>query len=754
MRGSYGFDRKKVWGWVIPDDGSKFVEIILNGRVAGRAPINIFRSDVLVDESEKQIKAGFEFQLQTDLTDSVEVRTQKKRVYLYRAEDTSLAVPPPEMKGNIGIGIVTYNRLEYLQNLINRITKYTTIPYYLVVADDGSNDGTVEWCHSKKIPIVSGANRGVAWNKNRALFHLMEKTDAEIILIVEDDCWPADKYWAQSWGHCTREFHHVNYAHPGISDNSNLPVLSGRGTYKDPYLSSLLAGVCTSSTRQSLEKVGFLDSRFKGYGAEHVEWSIRFNKAYPVNYKNERRTNLFYQIRCGMEEHDAPSYRDEEQIAQNKTIRATLVNEPIHRNPWQTNKEKKIFLQEQKSVNARIFLSNSEVSSVDLSGLMVLLHVPKTAGTSLRIGLESIFDRSAIAYDYGPTEKLTSGFIKENLQNISLVAKTLEQKKCRLLVGHFHIKKYLPILKPEQFIVFFRNPVERVVSDYKHFVRLHDYKKTLMAFASEKQFRNRQSEFLQGVELPQLGFVGISECYEESIERLNEKYNLQVPILVANNNRTNLGESHKITSEERKHIESMNADDIQLYNAAVRLFQKTGKRRLKNTSKSNKKTSNELCSQNIKTYKAIGLIEPLKTRLSRFGFGSDGEKKLHLFLEQAETAIANTQLNKREQQVNLKGTVDNITADFVSGWAFVVGNAEPIEVVCRVNGKVIDTVFADRYRHDLKIKGIHPSGLCGFRFESKDQIITKNAKVEVFVVQYREAPLKISAKAEKFLTRN
>lgn len=53
----------------------------------------------------------------------------------------------------LGIGLVTYNRINYLKTCVERIQKFTTIPYALIVADDGSQDGTADWCNQNGIPV-------------------------------------------------------------------------------------------------------------------------------------------------------------------------------------------------------------------------------------------------------------------------------------------------------------------------------------------------------------------------------------------------------------------------------------------------------------------------------------------------------------------------------------------------------------------------------------------------------------------------
>ena len=84
----------------------------------------------------------------------------------------------------LGIGIITYNRRQVLEECIARILKHTKLPYRLLVADDGSPDDTAEVCRKRHIDVITGENRGVCWNKNRALYTLMNYDACDPILLL------------------------------------------------------------------------------------------------------------------------------------------------------------------------------------------------------------------------------------------------------------------------------------------------------------------------------------------------------------------------------------------------------------------------------------------------------------------------------------------------------------------------------------------------------------------------------------------
>ncbi len=78
-----------------------------------------------------------------------------------------------------------------------------------------------------------------------------------------------------------------------------------------------------------------------------------------------------------------------------------------------------------------------------------------------------------------------------------------------------------------------------------------------------------------------------------------------------------------------------------------------------------------------------------------------------------------------------KGNVDFIAHNRVSGWASYLYNSKSPKVELFINGKKVAEVEAKNFRKDLKDKGIHPTGNCGFNFVLPKNTITKKDEIAV-----------------------
>lgn len=248
---------------------------------------------------------------------------------------------------NVGIGVITYNRKDHLAKTVEAIKAFTTGDYQLVVADDGSKDDTVEWCEKNNVPHTNCQNKGVVRNKNRALYYLNEVKKVDVLILLEDDCRPNKESWQKEWVIAALLWGHINYAHKRIIKKEDA-VVSGTGSSTLPYLCRLVTGQCTACSKDAMDNIGYLDPRFNGYGAGHVEWTERFIRQ---GYNGSTEKHWVYPaINTGLNSDDAPTFKNPEQLEKNRALKKKISKDAHKREPWVNTDEENEFLEEIESI--------------------------------------------------------------------------------------------------------------------------------------------------------------------------------------------------------------------------------------------------------------------------------------------------------------------------------------------------------------------------------------------------------------------
>lgn len=171
------------------------------------------------------------------------------------------------------------------------------------------------------------------------------------------------------------------------------------------------------------------------------------------------------------------------------------------------------------------------------SDMLLIVHVPKTAGTSLRQALEGFCGVEKVIRDYGPNADETNDIVREYLYSDKKADKealirTVSESGAKALIGHFPFQKYADYFQPSQTVAFVRDPLERVCSEYLHRTKNKSYLGTFDEFIQEKSLRNIQSRLLKGVS--DQSFIGLTENYPESLRYINALYNLKLRKLKRN----------------------------------------------------------------------------------------------------------------------------------------------------------------------------------------------------------------------------
>ena len=177
-----------------------------------------------------------------------------------------------------GIAILHYDRVDRLNELLAHVIKTMPKDAKLVVCDDGTRN-IIKLNLPENVIFIKDPNKGVAANKNRALWALQ---DCHYIALIEDDLFPTEEGWFETYeevARLTQNHHFCRVQDKEIKDTypEFTKFLSGHSY--TPVFGSSPRGDFTFITREVVRQVGGFNPLFRGAGYAHGEWSERIRKA-------------------------------------------------------------------------------------------------------------------------------------------------------------------------------------------------------------------------------------------------------------------------------------------------------------------------------------------------------------------------------------------------------------------------------------------------------------------------------------------
>ena len=201
--------------------------------------------------------------------------------------------------------------------------------------------------------------------------------------------------------------------------------------------------------------------------------------------------------------------------------------------------------------------------------MLVSVHIPKCAGTSFRHILQGLYGDS-LWLNYG------TAFVRGTARADMIPPGTV------CIHGHFFADTFDDLVPERELITWLRDPVERVVSNYHHFLRspdlrddccrtLVDRKLTLREFAELDWMRNLATRYFADHQLDDFVFVGIAERFLESLHVFGDILSWPAPLPAPRVN-TNPGRNtdrYEISKADYDFIRSLNTLDFLTYDRAV-----------------------------------------------------------------------------------------------------------------------------------------------------------------------------------------
>jgi glycosyltransferase involved in cell wall biosynthesis len=194
-----------------------------------------------------------------------------------------------------GVAVCHYNRLDRLEEIVKAVKRTAPAGTRVVICDDGSDeaasqayDGHGETvsqiARRQDVLLLQGPNKGVAANKNRALWALQ---DCHLLCILEDDLKPTERGWFEAYEAAAilSGIHHFCR----VQDKEipeEVPAFSAYMAEASltPIYGPSPRGDLTFLTSTVVQTVGAFNPLFRGAGYAHGEWSNRVARSGLINH--------------------------------------------------------------------------------------------------------------------------------------------------------------------------------------------------------------------------------------------------------------------------------------------------------------------------------------------------------------------------------------------------------------------------------------------------------------------------------------
>lgn len=257
------------------------------------------------------------------------------------------------------LGIITYNRAKYLENLLKSFVKYynTNYKYTIIIADDGSTDNTHDvisrfddiYKTTFNITVIKNKSQYIAGQTNSILYESMNH-NYECGFMLNDDMEILDYGWDTNYYEAIKKtgYDHLVYFDKRYASKAGKKLKHYKKTIrinKHIALTSktnakLCMGCFWTFTRRMINKIGYFNtSVFCGSGYSHMEYTLRACRA---KYND---SNYLYDIddnklKVYCPENDITYYtvKDGVNVAKNKSafINAQKDESYIYYNPYIT----------------------------------------------------------------------------------------------------------------------------------------------------------------------------------------------------------------------------------------------------------------------------------------------------------------------------------------------------------------------------------------------------------------------------------
>lgn len=186
------------------------------------------------------------------------------------------------------IMMVSYNRLELTRKTLENLFETTDYPFYLIIVDNGSTDGTLEYFNSflEKRPTANPhlqqiiiktnpTNRGVAIGRNLGLVEADKLTDVEWLCTVDNDVLLPAGWLSEAIDILSQN---PGYASIGVNfEGVDYPLITINGKTFQHKARGNLGTACMVFHKSIHKLLGFFNYKEYSnlYGLEDSDWGAR-----------------------------------------------------------------------------------------------------------------------------------------------------------------------------------------------------------------------------------------------------------------------------------------------------------------------------------------------------------------------------------------------------------------------------------------------------------------------------------------------
>lgn len=203
----------------------------------------------------------------------------------------------------------------------------------------------------------------------------------------------------------------------------------------------------------------------------------------------------------------------------------------------------------------------------------LIVHIPKTAGTSFRYALQEN-ESVHMLCDYGDERPESSHELSgADSGRLTPESEIFDAGKFNFICGHVDYDRYAHCIPPDSVVSIVRNPIERLVSEYQHIKRLEGYTNSFEEFFSTPCQQNKQRKMLSGLDMKPGALIGLTSHYKYFVEVFSKRVGLMVQPISENRAPDSEAESRvNIPPEEIKSAYLYNQQDMDFFFEKVGVF--------------------------------------------------------------------------------------------------------------------------------------------------------------------------------------